>query len=698
MVPEINDRGHSFTKLTQYLMNPKREDPSQTPRVGGASVHNMHTENVFEAADFMAWTDMNRLAIREAAGGDRRGAPATAGNVYHTSLAWHPKEDPTWEHMQERAHAYMAAQGLEEHQYYLVQHIDEPHPHVHICVNLVHPTTGIIAQPWGDRKIASRWANEYEKEHGVFCDERAAKYEELEQKRPENRLAKIRETVTTCYEKSDSGQAFAVALQTEGFTLAQGQRRFLTVVDRQGEIYSLNKLIELQDKPKGISKGKVINAKIVDLDRDALAPADELAVERKSPEREAPEPEKRPKQDHSPVITACFQKAKDGREFAAALEDHQLMLTLGRRRGFQVVDARGEVHPVTANVILEEGKKTPYQTVNAKLKDIDKGALEKADDIRAQRLEQICLEVEEAQAQVDVVFDREQQEIDQQNALLDAADAHAEVAAEAAPAPHTGRTRLRLEQFPTTEEQREALRAHREEIAAFKREVAKKMQQSREKWHIDEHQKARDQAFEALEEVSGWWSRHIFHRAQYRDAYDQYQNAENQLQERTARFKHDIEAFHARKPELLRKALEKQGVDPEIEMPSRDEKTRDLAIEKKLEALRQKVREEEAQRELDVSPPLPVAPEKNSEIEPAGQESPANDNVEQEKLAPEPSVDEQRRRRVEKAARDFMRHQKQAERDSIQLTEDMTPEERLQAWRRHQKKKEERGNDHGLGL
>ena len=60
-----------------------------------------------------------------------------------------------------------------------------------------------------------------------------------------------REQVTEAYRQSDSASAFRSALQERGFELAQGDRRAFVVVDRAGEVHSVNKQIE-GAKPKEI--------------------------------------------------------------------------------------------------------------------------------------------------------------------------------------------------------------------------------------------------------------------------------------------------------------------------------------------------------------------------------------------------------------------------------------------------------------
>ena len=279
MVPNINARGHSFKGVTQYVMHDK--DAQTSERVAWTSTHNLHTDNIEEAARWMAWTDQNREALR---GDDasKAGRNASAGNVYHYSLSWRDGQEPDRQHMEQTAHASIERLGFETHQYYLVAHSDEDHAHVHIVVNLVNPETGKIAGVHRDFNKLDKWANEYEKEHGIVCPDRAAKYEAWEQGKnayftPSEQKAQAKETheqtASRAFANSDSGKAFAASLQDGGLTLAQGNKRGFVVVDGRGNVYALNRLIE------GV-KPKDINAKLKDVDREALPVADHLTQER----------------------------------------------------------------------------------------------------------------------------------------------------------------------------------------------------------------------------------------------------------------------------------------------------------------------------------------------------------------------------------------------------------------------------------
>lgn len=183
--------------------------------------------------------------------------------------------------MRETALSAMEERGLAEHQFYLVEHTDEPHKHVHIVANLVHPETGKINNCYKDRDVLDSWANEYEKQHGIQCENRAAKYEAWEQDRAAfpDRTKKLdhREAVTTAFERSDNGRSFQAALAEEGLTLARGRRRAFVVVDQNGDVSNLSKVIDFTDGTKGRAKTAKIREHLKDVAPDDLFDADSVA-------------------------------------------------------------------------------------------------------------------------------------------------------------------------------------------------------------------------------------------------------------------------------------------------------------------------------------------------------------------------------------------------------------------------------------
>ena len=123
-----------------------------------------------------AWHEMVETywaqgALKTASGVDQRGRKNTKP-VLHYSLSWDVSENPSQEAMQKAALSSLKALGLEEHQALITAHTDTKHPHVHIVINTVHPTTGRTADLKFTKLDLSRWAEAYEREHGIHCEER----------------------------------------------------------------------------------------------------------------------------------------------------------------------------------------------------------------------------------------------------------------------------------------------------------------------------------------------------------------------------------------------------------------------------------------------------------------------------------------------------------------------------------------------
>ena len=283
MVPNISKRGHSFKGVTAYLMHDP-DHAATSERVVWTQTCNLHTDDVEQAARYMAWTDMNRP--------EQAGRTATAGNVYHFSLSWAPGEEPSDDHMRETAQAAMAHLGLHDHQYYMVAHDDKDYRHLHITGNLVHPETGKIASVYQDRKKLDRFAYDYEQTHGIQCENRARKYRAWEQEQQafaEKTTSKedYGQLVTSLYRGSDTAGAFQAALSDNGLTLAQGNRRGFVIVDPQGDVFSLNRLITPEEGVASRVHGKEISAFLkTGIDKDTLDYADDLAARLKERQQE----------------------------------------------------------------------------------------------------------------------------------------------------------------------------------------------------------------------------------------------------------------------------------------------------------------------------------------------------------------------------------------------------------------------------
>ncbi len=179
MVPKLHPRGQSFKGACEYVLHDK-DQAITADRLAWAATVNLATQ-----APEWAWREMldtynaqNELKV--AAGRDLRGRKNTAP-VLHFTLSWADTETPTPEQMKEAALSSLKAIGLGEHEALIAAHNDTKHPHVHIVVNTIHPQTGITAPLKFTKLALSKWAEGYERENGIHCDERIKNNAEREQ-------------------------------------------------------------------------------------------------------------------------------------------------------------------------------------------------------------------------------------------------------------------------------------------------------------------------------------------------------------------------------------------------------------------------------------------------------------------------------------------------------------------------------------
>jgi hypothetical protein len=170
MVPKVAGKGSSFKGAALYYLHDK--GALTDGRVWFTQTENLPTLDAHKAVRCMAYTAMNQQQIKARAGGSAKGRKL-AHPVYTYSLSWAPGEDPAQDEMIDAAQETLRALGLHEHEALLVAHNDEPHPHIHVIVNRVHPETGIAAKLSNDHLQLSAWAEEYEKRQGLIrCEQR----------------------------------------------------------------------------------------------------------------------------------------------------------------------------------------------------------------------------------------------------------------------------------------------------------------------------------------------------------------------------------------------------------------------------------------------------------------------------------------------------------------------------------------------
>lgn len=74
----------------------------------------------------------------------------------------------------------------------------------------------------------------------------------------------LKSALQDCWKRSDNNAAFESALQDRGFFLAKGDKRGFVVLDHQGEVYSLPKMLDLKTKEVGERLGDGDKLKSVD--------------------------------------------------------------------------------------------------------------------------------------------------------------------------------------------------------------------------------------------------------------------------------------------------------------------------------------------------------------------------------------------------------------------------------------------------
>lgn len=185
MIPRLHKRGTSFKGACTYILRDPQAHTSDR-------VLWTETANLSCAPDD-AWRAMHATWLRRAALKKAAGLAATGRDnkspVLHMTLSWHADDAPSADHMKETALSALKAIGLDEHQALMAAHSDKDHLHVHLVINTVHPQTGRTAPMKYTRERLSRWAEAYEKEHGIRVEQRI----ENNRKRDEIKAARERE-------------------------------------------------------------------------------------------------------------------------------------------------------------------------------------------------------------------------------------------------------------------------------------------------------------------------------------------------------------------------------------------------------------------------------------------------------------------------------------------------------------------------
>lgn len=186
MVPDIASKGHSFKGAMAYYLHDKRQgdgpNPTTAERVEWTATRNLATDDPEMAMRIMVATAKDSDRLKAEAGIKNTGRKSNA-HVYAYSLAWHPDEGAALDRaeMMRAADSSLKALGADHLQAVLVCHRDQKHPHVHVVLNRVDPTTGKMHPFSNDRLILSDWANAYERERGQILTPLREEKRELRQ-------------------------------------------------------------------------------------------------------------------------------------------------------------------------------------------------------------------------------------------------------------------------------------------------------------------------------------------------------------------------------------------------------------------------------------------------------------------------------------------------------------------------------------
>lgn len=176
MVPKLFPAGKSFKGVALYITHDP-EKAKTAERVDWTHTLNLAHDHIASAVDEMLWTFRAADMLKEQAGLGA-GGRQLKNAAKHFSLNWHPSESPSREHMIETVKSFLKHMGWDEHQAILAGHKDKQ-PHVHVLVNAVHPETGRALDTSFEKRRASDWALQYERDHElIFCEQRLVPKEE----------------------------------------------------------------------------------------------------------------------------------------------------------------------------------------------------------------------------------------------------------------------------------------------------------------------------------------------------------------------------------------------------------------------------------------------------------------------------------------------------------------------------------------
>jgi hypothetical protein len=219
-------------------------------------------------------------ALREM---DSMGAPAESRRtLYHANIDTRIGEEMTREQKTAAVERLAAKLGLEDQPRAVVEHVKKGREHLHVVFMRIDLEKMVAISDSHNYRKHEEVSRELEREFG-HQRVQGAHVERDGQKRPARTPAhsemqqagrtglhpdQAKARVTELWNQSDTGRAFAAALENDGWTLARGDRRDFVIVDRAGETHSLSKRIEG-------ARAAQVRQRMADIDAATLPSAEE---------------------------------------------------------------------------------------------------------------------------------------------------------------------------------------------------------------------------------------------------------------------------------------------------------------------------------------------------------------------------------------------------------------------------------------
>lgn len=264
MIPVIARGGTSFRGVFQYLFYAKGS--REECRVAWSETRNMMTSSLEKAWKVMAFTVKTQTLLKKRSG-VRLSGRKLEKPVFSYSLSWHPEEDPTREIMTEAVEASLRYLGLEEHEAMVVAHLDEPHKHVHVVVNRVHPFTGKAAPLSRSKRKLSDFALDWEQRSGkIYCSRREAN---AKKRKAGKQTRYVDPEIAKAWRNSETATGLMTQLAAAGYRLCRGRRRIVALTPHGKTINPLRHL-------PGISSAEYLE-RLDELEQESLLTSAEFS-------------------------------------------------------------------------------------------------------------------------------------------------------------------------------------------------------------------------------------------------------------------------------------------------------------------------------------------------------------------------------------------------------------------------------------